>query len=428
MVEVLGKDLTDEDGASQRSSSPGRRTLGASHRRSESNSGHGQPPVIVLAHPRDPGTFCGTDDVDIEDWLQMYERVSSHNRWDATLMLANVIFYLKGTAKVWFETHEAEITSWDICKEKLRDLFAKSANRQLAAKKELSTRAQSATESYITYIQDVLALCHKVDSQMSETEKVGHVLKGIADDAFNLLVYKNCSTVDTIITECRRFEEAKSRRITQQFTRLPNTAATSSCEDLFPPIGPLRPSGTESPSENLTRIIRREIEAITPATPSYRDVDTPVPTVAIIKNVIHEELVNLGLHPVCAISHPTPGSRRAFRDHAAGSTYGSPRYRPRNPAEWRTQDDKPICFNCERPGHIARYCQRRWSSPRQNNTSRIPHDGSRRFSPVSPPEAFDTPAQTYRVGRSPPPRFRRQSRSPRRPSPLPNYVRTSPEN
>lgn len=48
------------------------------------------PPVIVLTHPRDPGMFCGTSDIDVEDWLQMYRRVSSHNRWDATLMLVNV--------------------------------------------------------------------------------------------------------------------------------------------------------------------------------------------------------------------------------------------------------------------------------------------------------------------------------------------------
>lgn len=393
------------------------------------------PPVIVLTHPRDPGKFCGTDDVDVEDWLQMYERVSNHNRWDATVMLANVYYYLKGTAKTWFDTNEATITSWDSFKEKLRAIFGKSVDRKLAAKKELSTRAQSATESYIMYIQDVLALCHKVDSQMPETEKVGHLLKGIADDAFNLLVFKNTSSVDEIISECRRFEQAKSRRIAQQFTRLPNTAATSSCEDLFPPAGPRRPSETESPSQNLTKIIRREIEAIAPAPTSPCYVDQPVPTVSMVQNVVREELMHMGLHPLCSIAHSRPSAPHACFDHTARNSYRPPRYRSRNPAEWRTSDDKPICFNCRLAGHISRHCRNRRFPQYQNDSSRPPYDDHRRYNSSSQSPAFDTSAQPYEPARSPsppPPTAgrppRRQSRSPRRPSPSPLYPRLPSEN
>ncbi|XP_040068934.1 zinc finger MYM-type protein 1-like [Ixodes scapularis] len=57
---------------------------------------------------------------------------------------------------------------------------------------------------------------------------------GNADDAFQLIVFKDCATVDAVIQECRRFEEAKKRRITANFTRLPNTTPTSTCED--PPV------------------------------------------------------------------------------------------------------------------------------------------------------------------------------------------------
>lgn len=145
-------------------------------------------------------------------------------------MLTNVLFYLGGTPWVWFKTHEVGITSWDTFKQHIRDLFGNTSGRKLAAKKEQATRAQTSTELYVAYIQDVLALCHKADNHMSELDKVAHMLKGIADDAFNLLVYANVSTVDTIIKECRWYEQAKYHRITQQFTWLLNTAATSSCD------------------------------------------------------------------------------------------------------------------------------------------------------------------------------------------------------
>ncbi|XP_077512696.1 uncharacterized protein LOC144123831 [Amblyomma americanum] len=235
-------------------------------------------PTVVVAQPRDPGTFCGTDDVDVEDWLAMYERVSKHNRWDATLMFANVIFYLAGTARVWFETHEEELTSWDTCKQKLRDLFGKPIGHKLAAKKDLASRAQSSTESYISYIQDVLALCRKVDSAMSETDKVGHILKGIAHDAFNLLLCKDCATVDSVLQVCRQFEQAKHRRIARRFDRLPNTAATSSCEDLPTLQQPSHPA-------NLTIIVRRELEAMTLIAFTSQPPDA---TIALIQAVVRE--------------------------------------------------------------------------------------------------------------------------------------------
>lgn len=64
-------------------------------------------------------------------------------------MLAKLLFYLKGTVRQWYETHEADLTSWDICKQKMRDLSGRLFGRQLAAKKELAGCAQTSTESFV---------------------------------------------------------------------------------------------------------------------------------------------------------------------------------------------------------------------------------------------------------------------------------------
>lgn len=132
---------------------------------------------------------------------------------------------------------------------------------------------------------------------MLEADKVSHILEGIADDAFNLLVYKGCSTVDDIIRECRRFEEAKSRRVSQQFVRLHNTAASSSCEDVQPPG-----------AENVLRLVRREIEAASPSVPPARSYDESRPAVSLIQAVVREELANAGIRPTCSVSSPTVGN------------------------------------------------------------------------------------------------------------------------
>lgn len=97
--------------------------------------------TVVLVQPQDPGTFSGSGDADVEDWLAEYECMSKNNLWDPTMMLENIIFYLTGTAKVWFDNHEAEIGSWDTCKEKFRELFGKPIGRKIAVTKTLASRA-----------------------------------------------------------------------------------------------------------------------------------------------------------------------------------------------------------------------------------------------------------------------------------------------
>lgn len=41
-------------------------------------------PTVVLTHPRDPGYSSGTGTLDVEEFLNIYERVSAHNQWDNT--------------------------------------------------------------------------------------------------------------------------------------------------------------------------------------------------------------------------------------------------------------------------------------------------------------------------------------------------------
>lgn len=351
---------------------------------------------------------------------------------------ANVDYSLDGPARTWFRTYEAEVTSWDICKERLRKLFGNPAGHQLAAKNALATRAQTSTESYVAYIQDVLSLCKKADAQMSESDKVGHVLKGIADDAFHLLICKDCATVEAIIIECRRFEQVKSRRITSQFTRLPNTAATSSCEDIPPQTQTRSPpisygvTTATAPPDGLTRIVRREPEAMAPAALPQYVAEYSSPPVPLIQAVVREELAKLGVQSVCAITRANfpSGPFPPTSDGRAPYTR-TLNYPIRNPAYWRTPDDRPICFHCHRVGHVARYCQsRRFMPPRPRFPAyNNPEEGPARFSPRPQTPSRDDDARPRRNNRSPSP-HRRQSRSPqprRFLSPTP-YDRSSPEN
>lgn len=91
------------------------------------------------------------------------------------MMLATFIFYLTGAAKTSFNNNEEELMSCRQCR---------------------ITR-------FVRPIIRKPACCPKELAIMTEADKVAHLLKGIADDEFSLVVFKHCSTVLEIIIVCR---------------------------------------------------------------------------------------------------------------------------------------------------------------------------------------------------------------------------------
>ncbi|CAN8019139.1 unnamed protein product [Ixodes persulcatus] len=136
---------------------------------------------------RDPKWFSGAGDDDVEDWLDSYDRASRHNKWDDATKLTNVIFYLSEVANTWFKNHETCMTTWPEFTQKIREVFGRPAVRKLTAERKLATRVQQPEETFTAYIEDVLKLTRRVDPDMPEKKKVRHILKGIGEDAFQLL-------------------------------------------------------------------------------------------------------------------------------------------------------------------------------------------------------------------------------------------------
>lgn len=171
------------------------------------------PSWTITSRQRDPQVFAGLRGEDVEDWIDNYNRVSSYNRWDDSLKLLNVVFYLADVAKTWFLNHEDTLTDWTCFTNQLRQIFGTASTRSETAKKKLNERVQHPDETYTSYIEDVLALCRRVSASMSEEERVRHILKGIAPFAFQALVVQNTSRVQDVITTCQRIDELQSLRL-----------------------------------------------------------------------------------------------------------------------------------------------------------------------------------------------------------------------
>uniref|UniRef100_A0A6G5A7X7 Retrotransposon gag domain-containing protein n=1 Tax=Rhipicephalus microplus TaxID=6941 RepID=A0A6G5A7X7_RHIMP len=160
-----------------------------------SSDGDNQQPAARTSpyHYREPRTFTGKPGDDVDEWLSHYQRVSRSNGWNAASQLSHVGLFLDFTALVWFENHEDTLTTWDQFVEEIKKCFGDPATKKKRAEQTLSQRAQVTGETCRTYIEDILKLCKSVDAHMMEEDKVGHILKGIADDVYHFLIGKERS-------------------------------------------------------------------------------------------------------------------------------------------------------------------------------------------------------------------------------------------
>ncbi|UYV79653.1 hypothetical protein LAZ67_18000188 [Cordylochernes scorpioides] len=311
---------------------------------------------VVQHLPRNPSIFSGEDGEDLQKWLKGYARVAKYNHWDETLCLTKVYFYLSGTALKWFENNEESIQTWKEFTSQLENVFGKKENSKLQAEKKLKTRAQLKGESTECYMQDLLCLCKEVDPQMSEEDKISHLMKGIAEELYQALLPRDVQSTEQFITECRRVEALRCRRVTPtRYERLPNVASLCDQDD----------------GEDLSSMIRQIV-------PGIRLSSGEEPKNATIKEIVKEE-IGRTLAPISKSRRSPPQKERPrqFLNTRYEAETIRPHPEPRYPKQggrrdtndWRTTEGRPICFYCGRPGHVARYCRdrKRHNEERRND-------------------------------------------------------------
>lgn len=380
-------------------------------------------PCAGTVRQREPPIFSGTDDNDVEEWLSSYERVSVHNKWNDSDKLAYVSFYLAGVASLWFRNHERDIRTWSAFKTSITEVFDRPAVRILRAEQRLRTRAQDTGETFTSYIEDVLDLCRRVNAAMTEAEKIKHVMKGIDDDAFQMLLAKDPRTVGDVISLCQSYDELRKQRALTRRHPTPNAASLCSLT-----TGPEQASLIAQIKDFVREEVARQLSLVSITPESASTLPSP------LRNVIHEEVTKAlpAVHQQDAVATPlTYAVVAAMAPRSAPvPRFQQPVHRPPPPAPWastavanpwRTPDNRLICFACRYPGHVARFCRRRSQAfDDDRRASYVPPDPNVPYGPFdpSPPRSQTDRRPRFERFRSPSPR--RRSLSPMRQRPVSN--------
>ncbi|GBN11485.1 hypothetical protein AVEN_125733-1 [Araneus ventricosus] len=315
----------------------------------------------------------------------------------------------------WFDNNEDDFTNWAAFQESLEYTFCRIEENRRQAERLLQTRAQLPGESSESYIQDVLSLCKRVNQSMSENEKIAHLMKGVNEELYQILLVQDYSTTKDLVERCRQIENLRRRRITKEtFQRLPKISAASSGLE-------------EDDLKSLVRtLVREEIQRFFP---KVQDLQYGLESSADVASIVRYDVMQ-ALSPLSTpqrrntapIRRSAPAGlqqRRIQRSNAAP---------PRKTDVWRTNDNVPLCFHCGRPGHVFRYCRERrqvFASAKANRTTYSRRDSYLDMESIQSYGADDNyshPTPTRQRSSSPYPRRssnRRQSQSPARRSSTP---------
>ncbi|MDD9361577.1 MAG: hypothetical protein PV344_01455, partial [Anaplasma sp.] len=185
------------------------------------------PAVVYLpVAPRTPAPFHGDDHEDVEDWIVQYDRVARHNGWTDLQRLQNLYFALDGTARHWYENHEAALTSWEACKQELKRTFANQHRRE-RAEDLLRARTQGPHETVTSFVEDVLRLSARADPSATEEKKLRVLMRGVRDEIFGGLVRNPPTTVEGFVTEATNIERALLSRASHYHRHVGVTAQTA---------------------------------------------------------------------------------------------------------------------------------------------------------------------------------------------------------
>lgn len=152
-----------------------------------------------------PKIFSGKSSESVEEFFKIFNRAARANRWNDLTKLLQLPCYLEGAALSYFETIEEECRDFEDASGKLKDSF-KCATKHEKAYFQLISKKQQPLEDLWQFYHATLSLCHDVNPRMTDTEKIGFVLRGLQPKFLEKVNLMDNATLEKLRSNLQKVE------------------------------------------------------------------------------------------------------------------------------------------------------------------------------------------------------------------------------
>ena len=289
-----------------------------------------------------PRSFSGLPSEDVNEWLGKFERFSKFYNWSNAKKLGALTLLLEGPALAWYQTLPDEDTGSfaNLCTA-LRDRFG-AQNLEFLFRQELYSRKQGLGEPLAVYTEDIIKKCQRL--ALPDKDIMNIFINGLSDDL----------KTHVILNQPKTFAEAENlARLKDSVGKtLPPTFSAQTVQDR-------RIKELEGQVNLLLSLAsQKKTQTIQALSTSHADIPHDVfqnfdfdPCMPQNDNRFgNNDPRNLKEEVIAAI-------QTGFNNLNGNKNWEDSQRRGARGRNLRTTDGQPICNNCQRVGHVARYCR-----------------------------------------------------------------------
>ena len=323
-----------------------------------------------------PPNFAGEQHEDPVEWMDLFEGHAVLNEWNDADKFNRFFMFLRKPAFYWYKSFFARAgrpTTWrELRAEFLRHYRSEDYNSSLLEK--LNNRVKGPSESILNYFHEIVHICDQIDPDMDEQTKLRFVFRGLDSDSYSLfypLVRSTGYTTDNFYHQVKNYQAMLKNK--QRVGVKRPLKATKHDTDRLPCYSANFSEQSEPPykkranDNNEKFVSREEIEsivekAVKSATDSVREEMLkernnsmmpwrfPQSTFPMAPNVypFFNPPMPFPSSPMLNAAPRFPNNRMLLPPFNSDTSKG----------KWpRTEDGRPICVKCNKPGHISKMCR-----------------------------------------------------------------------
>ena len=323
-------------------------------------------------------SFSGYENQDINRWLVKFSNrlALRHKKSDPKAAAADLSFHLAGPAETWYYSLDPSVRdNYDALKAALLKRFS-NQDLEWRLRQKLSSRKQGESESLDTYVDFLSNTCQRLG--VSDQDKMHYFVQGLREDIKR----------DVLMQKPKTFEEAESvarlkvsveRTLLDDRSSVPNSDPEKAV--LYKMLENLMPNSKEPKSDASAKVAAFVPQKAPDLGMEFQKLRTE------LSREIRDELraVKDG---ICNNQGPQGGKFFPPNNHMGYSrdpTMGRRNFQGGGGRDFagggnnifqrggRRLDGKPVCFRCNRTGHVARNCQVNVSMRDQYNPRKPPN-------------------------------------------------------